>query len=62
MLRTVWFNHDFTKGQVVHNSAGVSATEEGPTTVARDRGRWLWVNGQLNDPDPEYPHTVTEVR
>ncbi|MEH0935009.1 superoxide dismutase [Micromonospora psammae] len=34
---------------------------QSPTTIARDGGRLLWVNSQLNAPAPRPPFTVTEV-
>ncbi|MGK5738854.1 SMP-30/gluconolactonase/LRE family protein [Micromonospora sp. URMC 103] len=35
--------------------------EQSPTTLARDAGRLLWVNSQLNAAVPTPPFTVTEV-
>ncbi|MFC3505017.1 SMP-30/gluconolactonase/LRE family protein [Micromonospora krabiensis] len=34
---------------------------QSPTTLARDGGRLLWVNSQLNAPTPTPPFTVSEV-
>ncbi|MER5333929.1 superoxide dismutase [Micromonospora sp. NPDC002717] len=35
--------------------------DQSPTTIARDAGRLLWVNSQLNATAPAPPFTVTEV-
>lgn len=51
---------DRRTARVVEQSAP-AALAQSPTTVARDAGRLLWVNSQLNAPTPTPPFTVTEV-
>ncbi|OKI89380.1 superoxide dismutase [Micromonospora sp. CB01531] len=51
---------DRRKAQVIRQSTPAPLAQS-PTTLARDAGRLLWVNSQLNAPDPAPPFTVTEV-
>jgi hypothetical protein len=60
-VRTAQFTGDFSAAVVVRDSARVSAVEVGPTTIARDRGRLLWVEGQLSDETPDVPYRVSVV-
>lgn len=60
VLRTVRFNADFTAATVLGDSAP-RGFEDSPTTVARDRGRWLWVDSQLNVDPASPPFTVSVV-
>ncbi|GIG62289.1 hypothetical protein Lfu02_66610 [Longispora fulva] len=60
LTRLVELNRDYTAARVVADSAAVSG-KVGPTTIARDRGRLLWVNSQLPSAPGTPPYLVTEV-
>ncbi|MEV6525948.1 superoxide dismutase [Longispora sp. NPDC051575] len=60
LTRLVELNRDFTAARVLGDSAAVAGTV-GPTTLARDRGRLLWVNSQLPSGAGTPPYLVTEV-
>lgn len=60
-VRTARFSADFSRAWIVRDSARVSAIEVGPTTIARDGGRLLWVEGQLSDETPDMPYQVSVV-
>ncbi|AKU18575.1 hypothetical protein VV02_02510 [Luteipulveratus mongoliensis] len=59
-VRTVRFDATFTTAKVVNDSPEVGF-DQSPTTIARDRGRLLWVNSQLNAAVSRPPFTVSEV-
>lgn len=60
-VRSATFSADFSTARVTGDSARVALFDDGPTTIARDRGRLLWVLGQLNDETPELPYVVAQV-
>ncbi|WP_412540246.1 superoxide dismutase [Longispora sp. K20-0274] len=60
LTRLVELNRDFTAARVVADSTPVGGAV-GPTTIARDRGRLLWVNSQLPAAPGTPPYLVTEV-
>lgn len=59
-VRTVRFSADYSRATVVHDSPTVGL-DKSPTTIARDRGRLLWVDSQLNATTQVPPYTVSEV-
>jgi sugar lactone lactonase YvrE len=59
-VRQAILGPDLRTAAVVAESPAVSEAQT-PTTVARDRGRLLWVNSQLAAPAPAPPYTVTQV-
>jgi hypothetical protein len=61
VTRLALLNGDLTKATLVADSepGAVGAT---PTTIARDRGRLLWVNSQLDAAPGTPPYTVSVVR
>ncbi|MGW7687257.1 SMP-30/gluconolactonase/LRE family protein [Kribbella sp. NPDC054772] len=58
VTRLALLNHDLTEATLLADSAPSTAT---PTTIARDRGRLLWVNSQLDGAPGTPPYTVTVV-
>jgi hypothetical protein len=60
VTRYAVLNHDLTEAVLVADSSpgAVGAT---PTTIARDRGRLLWVNSQLDIAPGTPPYTVSVV-
>ncbi|TCC19568.1 superoxide dismutase [Kribbella speibonae] len=60
LTRLAILNHDLTAATLVADS-GPGATGATPTTIARDHGRLLWVNSQLDIAPGTPPYTVTVV-
>ncbi|TCC31776.1 superoxide dismutase [Kribbella speibonae] len=60
VTRLAILNDDLTAATLVADS-GPGATGATPTTIARDHGRLLWVNSQLDIAPGTPPYTVTVV-
>lgn len=60
VVRKVQMSGDWTRARFVADS-DPAPLEEGPTTIARDRGRLLWVNSQVYTQPGTPPYTVTKV-
>ncbi|MET9318410.1 superoxide dismutase [Kribbella sp. NPDC003505] len=60
VTRLALLNDDLTQATLVADS-GPGAAGATPTTIARDRGRLLWVNSQLDVAPGTPPYTVTVV-
>ncbi len=60
VTRLALLNHDLTKATLVADSSPGAAGAT-PTTIARDRGRLLWVNSQLDVAPGTPPYTVSVV-
>ncbi|TCC29816.1 superoxide dismutase [Kribbella sindirgiensis] len=60
VTRLAILNDDLTAATLVADS-GQGATGATPTTIARDHGRLLWVNSQLDIAPGTPPYTVTVV-
>ncbi|MEV5961705.1 superoxide dismutase [Kribbella sp. NPDC051952] len=60
VVRLAILNHNLTKATLVADSTP-GATGATPTTIARDRGRLLWVNSQLDIAPGTPPYTVSVV-
>jgi hypothetical protein len=58
VTRLAWLNRDWTAARIVADSKPGTAT---PTTLARDAGRLLWVNSQLDAAPGTPPYTVSVV-
>ncbi|TDW18693.1 SMP-30/gluconolactonase/LRE family protein [Kribbella kalugense] len=60
VTRLAVLNHDLTKATLIADSSPGAAGAT-PTTIARDHGRLLWVNSQLDVAPGTPPYTVTVV-
>ena len=60
VVRHMRMSRDWTHATWIADSASVGS-EETPTTLARDRGRFLWVNSQLGFAPGQPPYTVSQV-
>jgi hypothetical protein len=60
VTRLAWLNRDWTKARILADSLP-GAPNATPTTVARDAGRLLWVNSQLDAAPGTPPYTVSVV-
>ena len=60
VTRLAWLNRDWTKAGILADSLP-GAPNATPTTLARDAGRLLWVNSQLDVAPGTPPYTVSVV-
>ncbi|TDU89364.1 hypothetical protein EV138_2928 [Kribbella voronezhensis] len=60
VTRLAWLNRDWTAARILADSQPAAA-DTTPTTLARDAGRLLWVNSQLDAAPGTPPYTVSVV-
>ncbi|QNE20268.1 superoxide dismutase [Kribbella qitaiheensis] len=60
VTRLAWLNRDWTEARILADSSPGAANST-PTTLAKDGGRLLWVNSQLDVAPGTPPYTVSVV-